>query len=126
MRLVPIAAVAAFALISTGVPALAGEPYGNWLRSSTGTEIEFYDCGGKLCAKVAKVTDVAKQASIGTIVMDGAEKTGDNQWKGALTTEGKTYKGIVTLIDANSLKLEGCVLAGLICQGDTLSRVVGN
>ena len=122
-----LAALAGLLLLATSaLPALAADPYGMWLRASTGTELEFYDCGGKLCAKVVKVTDPAKQASVGTIVMDGAVKKGANVWKGALTTEGKTYKGIVTLIDDNSLKLEGCALGGLLCKGDTLSRVEGN
>ncbi len=120
------ALVAGLLLAASAAPALAADPFGVWLRASTGTELEFYDCGGKLCAKVVKVTDPAKQASLGTIVMDGADKTGDNVWKGALTSEGKTYEGIVTLLDANSLKLEGCALAGLLCKGDTLSRVAGN
>jgi uncharacterized protein (DUF2147 family) len=126
MKMLLSAAIAATALMAWAGPAAAGEPYGVWLRASTGTHLEFYDCAGKLCAKVAKVADPAKQSAVGTIVMDGAEKTKDNEWKGALTSEGSTYKGIVTLIDDNSLKLEGCALAGLICKGDTLTRVIGN
>jgi uncharacterized protein (DUF2147 family) len=126
MRSFLTAALAATTLAAIAGTAAAGEPYGVWLRASTGTHLEFYDCSGKLCAKVAKVADPAKQAAVGTIVMDGAEKTKDNEWKGALTSEGSTYKGIVTLLDDNNLKLEGCALGGIICKGDTLTRVVGN
>ncbi len=34
--------------------ALAAEPYGNWVRPSNGAQVTFYDCGGKLCGKVAR------------------------------------------------------------------------
>jgi len=30
--------------------------------------------------------------------------------------DGKTYSGNITMQNARSLKLEGCVLGGLICQ----------
>jgi len=33
-------------------PAFAAEPYGKWLRPSNGAQVDFYDCGGKLCGKV--------------------------------------------------------------------------
>lgn len=125
MSRITTAAVAAF-LALYPVSAIAGEPYGTWLRTSTGTQIEFYDCGGKLCAKVAKVADPAKQSAVGSMVMDGADPTGDNKWKGTLMSEGKSYSGYVTLIDDGHLKLEGCALGGLLCKSDTLTRVAGN
>ena len=37
--------------------ASAAEPYGVWVRPSTGTQVHFYDCGGKLCGYLAWVKD---------------------------------------------------------------------
>jgi uncharacterized protein (DUF2147 family) len=36
--------------------------------------------------------------------------------------DGKTYSGSLTLQDGNTIKLEGCVLGGLICKAQTWKR----
>jgi len=104
-------------------PAAAQDPFGNWVRPSTGTQVQFYDCGGKLCAKIVAVKDESKKGTIGTVIMKGAEKTGPGQWKGDLlnTEDGKTYSGKVTL-DGKGLKLEGCV-ALVLCKGETWTKI---
>jgi uncharacterized protein (DUF2147 family) len=98
----------------------AAEPYGNWTRPSTGTQVSFYNCGGKLCAKIAAVKDQARKATIGTVIMKGAAKSSDNTWKGDLldVDSGKTYSGVVSLESANALNLKGCV-AAVFCSGET-------
>lgn len=112
-------------LIAVAGSAHAAEPFGTFKRPSTGTEVAFYDCGGKLCAKIVKVTDAAKQKDVGTVIMGGAAKDGDAVWKGDLlnTEDGKTYSGIVTLVDDDHVKLEGCGLWGMVCKGETWERV---
>jgi len=104
--------------------ARADDPYGTWLRPSTGTQVNFYNCGGKLCAKIVAVKDQSRKGEIGTIIMNGADKTSDNEWRGDLlnTQDGKTYSGVVTLEGPNALNLKGCVL-GMICKGETWQRV---
>jgi len=103
--------------------AAAEEPFGTWVRPSTGTQVQFYDCGGKLCGKIVAVKDQARKGTIGTVIMKGAAKTGPNQWKGDLlnTEDGKTYSGKVSLTD-KGLNLEGCV-ALVLCKGETWTRV---
>jgi len=100
----------------------AAEPYGVWMRPSTGTQVRFYDCGGKLCGKIVGVRDQSRKGEVGTLIMPGAMKSGANEWKGDLlnTENGKTYSGVVTL-QAGGLSLKGCV--GFICQGETWTRV---
>jgi uncharacterized protein (DUF2147 family) len=105
--------------------AWSAEPFGTWVRPSTGTKVSFYNCGGNLCAKIIGVRDAAKKKTVGTVIMSGAKKTGDNKWNGSLlnTDDGNTYSGIVTLVSANALKLQGCALGGLVCSGETWRRV---
>jgi uncharacterized protein (DUF2147 family) len=112
--------VTAFVLASFAGAANATEPYGTWTRPSTGTQVTFYNCGGKLCGKIAAVKDEARKKEIGTVIMKGATKSGDNVWKGDLldVESGKTYAGVVTLEDANALNLKGCV-AAVFCRGET-------
>lgn len=124
MRLITAAiAIATVALGATA--AQAADPFGTWVRPSTGATVSFYDCGGKLCAKIVGQKDPAKKDTVGKVIMSGAEKTGANTWKGNLlnTDNGQTYAGVVTLEGAKALKLEGCVLGGVICTGETWTKV---
>ena len=104
--------------------AFAAEPYGTWLRPSTGTQVNFYACGSKLCAKVAAVKDQARKSEVGTVIMKGADKSGDNTWKGDLldVESGKIYSGVVTMESASALNLKGCV-ALVLCRGETWTKV---
>ena len=60
---------------------------------------------------------------IGTIILNGAVKSGENEWKGSLlnTDDGKTYAGVVTMEGADEINLKGCAF-GIICQGETWRR----
>jgi uncharacterized protein (DUF2147 family) len=116
--------IAAAALLAAATSAHAADPYGTWTRPSTGAQISFYDCSGKLCAKVVSVKDQTKKDAVGKVIMTGAAKSGDNAWKGDLlnTEDGKTYSGTVTYQGAKALNLKGCALGGLICKDETLTR----
>jgi uncharacterized protein (DUF2147 family) len=112
--------VAAVAFASLIGAANAAEPYGIWTRPSSGTQVSFYNCGGKLCGKIVAVMDQARKNTVGTVIMKGAAKSGDNIWKGDLldVESGKTYSGVVTLESASALNLKGCV-AAVFCRGET-------
>jgi uncharacterized protein (DUF2147 family) len=123
MRHLISAAAAAIALVAS-TSAFAAEPFGTWTRPSTGTQVSFYDCGGKLCGKVVGVKDQTKKDTVGKVIMTGAAKSGDNVWKGDLLNleDGKTYSGVVTLEGPKALNLKGCALGGLVCKGETWTR----
>ncbi len=100
----------------------AAEPYGTWTRPSTGTQVSFYDCGGKLCAKIVAVKDQTRKKEIGTVIMKGAVKSGDKIWKGDLldVDSGHVYAGVVTLEGPTALNLKGCWT--VICSGETWTK----
>jgi len=107
------AALTLFVIALPGI-ACAFDPYGTWMRPSTGTHVNFYDCGGK---------DERRKSKIGTVIMTGATKSADNQWKGDLLNadDGKIYTGVVTMQGPNALNLKGCV--AFICQGETWTKI---
>ena len=111
-------------LVGLGNAAGAAEPYGTWLRPSTGSQVRFYNCGGKLCGKVVAVTDQARKGEIGKSILHGAVKSGENTWTGELTDAGtgKVYSGTVTLESASALSLQGCI-ARILCQSETWTKV---
>lgn len=111
-------------LLASICAANAAEPYGVWLRPSTGSQVRFYNCGGKLCGKVVAVKDQSRKKEIGVVIMHGAVKSGANTWKGDLLDagSGKVYSGVVTLEGPRALNLKGCV-AYVLCQGETWTKV---
>ena len=72
------------------------------------------------------MTDPADRKYIGAMVFSGATKIGPNVWEGRVKNleDGQTYMGKITLNGANSVTLDGCVLGGAICKGETWTRVM--
>ena len=124
MRLFTKSLIAAATLAGMATAASAADPSGTWTRPSTGAKISFYDCSGKLCAKIVGVKDETKKSMVGKVIMTGATKSGDNAWKGDLLNleDGNTYSGTVTMISASSLNLKGCALGGLVCKDENLVK----
>jgi uncharacterized protein (DUF2147 family) len=119
-RLTTAAAIVTLCVGATVAFAQAS-PFGTWTRPSTGAKVNFYDCSGKLCAKVVSSKNKADE---GKVIMTGAAKTSDTTWKGDLLNleDGKTYSGVVTMESANGLNLKGCALGGLVCKGETWTK----
>ena len=99
------ASLTLFVIVLPGI-ACAFDPYGTWTRPSTGTQVSFYDCGGKLCAKIVAVKDERWKSKIGDLLN---------------ADDGKIYTGVVTMQGPNALNLKGCV--AFICQGETWTKI---
>ena len=113
-----------FASLGLVGTAQAAEPYGVWLRPSSGSQARFYNCGGRLCATIVAVKEASRKGEIGKSILHGAVKSGENTWTGNLTDvgTGKVYSGTVTLESASALSLQGCV-AKIFCQSETWTKV---
>lgn len=122
----PITAGLLAGLVSAAltIEATAADPFGTYVRPSTGGQVQFYDCGGKLCGKVVKASDPSKKDHVGKVIMSGAAKSGDGVWKGDLLNleDGKTYSGSITVKGPKEIHLEGCTLA-VLCKGETWKKV---
>jgi uncharacterized protein (DUF2147 family) len=125
-------------------PATAGDPHGNWLTENGRAKVAIVNCGGALCGNIVGLKepndpatgkpkidsnnpDAAKRGRpmIGVqIVIDMKPDTTTDKWKGQVynAEDGKTYSGSITLVNATTLNLEGCALAGLICKSQTWTR----
>jgi uncharacterized protein (DUF2147 family) len=134
-------AVAALAVAS---PALAADPHGVWLTEPGTSRIRIADCSGALCGTIVWLkdpndaetqkprldkfnADASKRSRplMGVTIVIGMKPAGTDKWSGQVynAEDGKTYTGSVTMLGANSLKLEGCALGGLLCKAQTWSRV---
>ena len=121
--------------LMTATMAAAASPDGKWLTESGKTQVQIAPCGGNLCGTIiwqktpmkdAKKPDAAKRNRdlVGTQMLYGLAPDGQNAWKGKLYNfeTGKTYTGKMELTDANTLKLSGCIMGGMICKSQTWRR----
>jgi uncharacterized protein (DUF2147 family) len=114
----------------------AEDAFGTWLNPDNGSHVSVYKCGDGLCAKITKITDAQKtddkntnpdlrsRPIVGLVIMSGAKRTGDNQWKGQIynRADGNTYAGTLTVKNRNALDLQGCA-AVVFCKTVTWTRI---
>jgi len=100
---------------ATTVHAAAEPIVGNWKRAN-GTILKYASAGGtKYCGTV--MSGEYKGQSIGCMSGTGGKYKG----KVKKLDEGKTYTGKATA-SASKMSLSGCVLGGMICKSEQLTR----
>jgi uncharacterized protein (DUF2147 family) len=133
-------AAAAFSLASAGEALAASPAAGVWLARDDNAQVEVYDCGQALCGKVltsdilkahpeqkdVRNKDVALRGRLvkGLEFMTGFTG-GPKEWKGGKlyrAEDGGTYTGQLKLLDANTLKLTGCLVFPL-CDSQIWTRL---
>src|SRR6185295_4696392 len=136
-------AVALIGLAGAG-PAFAADPAGVWLTQGGNSRIRVADCGGVLCGTIIWLkepndpdtgkpktdknnSDTSKRSRplIGVQIVLGMKPAGTDKWSGQVynAEDGKTYSGSLTFPGGNSLTLQGCALGGLVCKGQTWTKV---
>jgi len=131
-----LALVGALALMLAAPQAVAAEANGIWARPGGSSRIQIAPCGGALCGTLVWLREPRKDTNnpdpakrsrplLGSQTVFGMVADGGGRWKGKVynAEDGKTYSGVMTLVGNTGLKLEGCVLGGLICKGETWQRV---
>jgi uncharacterized protein (DUF2147 family) len=144
MKLLSTATIATAVLgVSIGT-CLAADPLGNWRTEEGKATVRIAACGAALCGtiialKEASDPDTGKPKTdknnadaslrnrpmIGVQIVLGMKPSGTaNKWTGQVynAEDGKTYTGNLTLQDANTIKLEGCILGGLVCKSSVWTR----
>ena len=124
-------------------PASAAEITGNWLTEEGKATAAIADCGGALCGTIVALKEPNDPATgqpktdknnadaskrnrpmIGVQIVLKMTPSSAEQWKGQVynAEDGKTYTGSLTLQGANAVKLQGCILGGIICKSSTWTR----
>ncbi|MBI3435423.1 MAG: DUF2147 domain-containing protein [Proteobacteria bacterium] len=126
-------------------PAIAADPIGTWLTAEGESRIGIAPCEDALCGTILQLRDPidprtgrAKtdrnnpdptrrdQPMLGLqILLPMRPGAKPQTWEGNIynALNGNIYHGRITLVEANTLKVEGCVLGGLICGSSTWTRV---
>lgn len=116
--------VASALMATSGTAALAADASGDWVRANGASKTRIAPCGSALRGKLVWLRDpredtenpdAAKRGRplLGVQIVQSMQPTG---------TDGKTYTGFIALTGADKLKLKDCVMAGLICKGETWTR----
>ncbi len=117
------------------------EPHGTWLTQAGDARVRVTKCSDGLCGVIVwlkqpidpdtgkPATDnknpdpsLARRPMIGLPLFAGMRPTGPNRWSGQIynADDGKIYESHIALMDAKTLRVEGCV--GPLCGGETWAR----
>jgi uncharacterized protein (DUF2147 family) len=133
--------LAASVLLLSAPQARADSPVtGLWSLEENNITIRITECGNALCGRLVSADKLKANPQLkdkmnrdpalrdrpvrDLLVMSGFTG-GPGKWTGGEVynpDDGATYKGEMTLADADTLKVEGCVLKPL-CKSQTLTRV---
>jgi len=129
------ASAAILTLASSAALAAEPSPIGDWRVKDGYANIRIDNCGGKIWGIVAwerepgfdtDNPDPAKKGrpTLGLPILLGLKQTKPNYWEGEIynSNNGKTYDANISMVDDNTLKLQGCVL-GFLCGGENWTRV---
>ena len=120
-------AVAAFAA--------AEDVTGTWLTANGLSHVRVAPCGASRCGTIVWTKALARDTHnpdpsqrdrnlVGLRIFANGQAA-ENGWTGTLYNplDGRTYSGKMRVKGAGELELSGCVLAGLICQSQTWTRI---
>jgi uncharacterized protein (DUF2147 family) len=144
MKLLPVAMLATALASGLFGIALAAEPIGTWSTEDGKAIVRIANCGAALCGTIVSLKEandpetgrpktdknnadasLRGRPMVGVQIVLGMKPSGTaNKWSGQVynAEDGKTYSGSLALQDANTIKLEGCILGGLVCKASTWTR----
>jgi uncharacterized protein (DUF2147 family) len=108
---------------------------GEWLVAKQYARIKIADCDGRLWGVVAweaqpgvdsKNPDpnLRSRPTLGMPILLGMAPSQTNRWDGQIynSQDGHTYSASISLLDPNTLRVQGCFL-GFLCGGENWTRV---
>ncbi len=128
--------IAAMVSVCSAGAALAQTPIGEWAVENGQAHIRIVSCGTGLWGVISWTKgppgtdennpDPAKRtrSMMGVPILINMQP-GRTRWEGQVynAENGSTYDSNISLVSADQLRIEGCVLGGLICGGETWTRV---
>lgn len=128
-----LAIATGLALASNAAAQPAAGVEGVWRNPKNSVHVNIKACGQKLCGYVVWASEDAKADArkggtenlVGLQLLRdfGPEKPG--VWKGKVFVPDlrATFAGRAELVDANTLRARGCLVAGVFCKGQTWRRI---
>ncbi len=128
--------VIAALLLAAVAPAAVADPHaailGIWHNPKNSVAVRTGRCGDKLCGWVIRATekvktDVASKGYpplLGTALLREYRRNGKNRWSGQIYVPdmGRAFGSTVTMIDADTLNVKGCLIGGMLCKSQIWRR----
>ncbi|MGE5723058.1 MAG: DUF2147 domain-containing protein [Sphingomonadales bacterium] len=105
---------------------------GTWVNSKSSVIVQTEPCGPALCGKVvwanAHAQEDARQGGVtqlvGTQVLSGFKRVHAGEWKGTIFVpeRGRTFSSRIFQLSRDQIRVQGCILAGLVCDGEDWVR----
>lgn|GEM_PF-998406 len=129
MKKALLSMTAAIAVATLSVsPVTSGEvsPVGTWQSSTGESRYEVSLCGSdKLCARLTWLRSDARTAEnmayLNKYIVRGARPVSENKWRGTIDYAGEKIGGSVTLVNADRMRLNACML--IACQSVDFHRI---
>src|ERR1700680_2553770 len=117
--------------------ACAAEPTGEWRVASGGANIRIDNCDGALWGVISWEKEPGgidsrnpnpaerNRPTLGLPILRAMRPTKPGLWEGEVynAENGKTYSSRISLTSPDVLRIEGCVFGGLLCGGESWTRV---
>lgn len=123
----------ALALLATSAAASAAPIEGRWINPKRNVVIEVAKCGFAYCGKVAWASERAKDTArkggtqnlVGATLMTGFKPVGNGTYRGRAFDPKRGLHGtaIIRPLNANSIEVRGCLIAGMLCKTQRWVRV---
>jgi len=123
--------VSAVTLIAglAALPATSADftPVGSWQDAAGTTRFKVTFCGKnhEICAQLVHLAGEARTAEnlkyLNDYVLKNAKRSVGFSWKGDARYMGETVSGTLTLVDVNTMTINGC--KGMLCEKFELRRV---
>lgn len=124
--LAALAAGVALAPASAQAQAMAPDIAGTWTNPAGSVKVRAGPCGAELCGWIVwadeKALADAREAGvsnlIGTMLLQDYRPTASGKWQGRVYVPdmGGTYFSRLVRIDAQHIRISGCILGGWICK----------
>lgn len=136
-----VVAAAIALLVTAGKSAIAGDPAGTWLTADGDARIRLAPCGTGFCGTLVWLDkpldpdtgkpfldkqnpDASKRRRplVGIQILVSMQPNGSGKWSGPIynSDDGNTYQGNIALVNAETLKVEGCLMN--VCQSENWTR----
>jgi len=119
------------------------QPIGTWTNEDKEARFEIFNCGEKLCGKIAWLKEPMRNGKLKTddnnpdlklrnrpiqnmVFLKDFTYTGDNKWENGSIYDpksGKTYSCYIKMLDKNKMEVKGYIGISLIGRAQTWTRV---
>ena len=120
-------------LLASPAVASAQQLEGRWTNYKKNVVVQVERCGGAYCGRVVQASAKAKEKArkggtpnlVGTQILTGLKPIGGGRFRGRAFVPKRNVHATATVrqVGPNVMQVQGCVLAGVLCDNEKWTRV---